>query len=403
MHEKTVSHLMSFFIAMILSTVVSAATATMPTTAGQSSFSWSAATGLGYDSNAYRAPRAAYTDYAPATPVAVVPQVKSGYFIPYEVAMNAGKNHQGGRVLGSASMDGSSYLGADLGNANAYHLGVRGGYEHVLTRKEKLENTFYMGALFEKHKQVYVDHDTGVSKTTTLSGTDISGRYNYTSIGVEAKYKHKLGRIDYGFSGQYVLNDYEDPVVVSQEDHGYYKLGVDASVPITAQTKLELSLDHSARDYSSRHSRDALGTLSNANPLLLYTSDALGITLRNRISSGWLLYLDYDHTQRTDGYVGYGDYRENRYGARLIYEQGRLKTRLALHHWGRDYPHGFAFDDAAQGPKTYSGNDLKFKAELEQTKHTALWTELIYKVQNTTDLRYDYVRAQIMAGVSWAY
>lgn len=375
--------------------------------AEQGDITWSVSTGLGYDSNAYQAPRAPYVDYA-ALPLGlnptVVPQKKSGIFVPFEIKVETTKSsNRDTRLVGSVTATGSFYPQAELRNANAYNVRLQAGPEFVLARDGKVEDTFFIGALIGKHKQVYVDHDSGLDKTTTLSGTDISNRYSYMDTGLEAKYKHRTGSIDYGLHGQYILYDYEDPVVVSQQDHTYSRLGANVSLPVVSRIKLDLSLDRSVRDYSNRHSHDALGVYKSAYPLLRYTYNAVGATLRDRISPEWLLYLDYDHSQRTDAYVGYNDYRENRFGIRLLYEQGGIKTRLALHHWNRDYPNGFAFDVAGQAAKTYSGNDLKFKAELEQGKNTALWTELVYKAQHTTDLRYDFVGSQIMAGMSWAY
>lgn len=399
--------IISFIIAMTLPAMAAAATVS---NADSGNIKWSASTGLGYDSNAFQAPRAPYIDYyaGKLNPVyltqPMVPQRKSGIFIPYEIKAELAKSRgQDSRLIGSVAANGSYYLGG-LSNANEYNVRLHGGTEYVIAREGKAENTLYVGPLLGIHRQVYVDHDSGSSKTTTVSGTDISGRYNYMNYGVEARYKHKIGGIAYGFNGQYVLNDYEAVAAVAQLDHSYYSLGADASVPVTDQTKLELSYDHSARDYSNKHALDALGNYSSANnPLLSYSYNSFGATLRNQISPGWLLYLDYDHNTRADGFVGYDDYKENRYGARLLYSQGSLKTRLAFHHWGRDYPNGFAFDVPAQGAKTYSGNVLKFKAELEQTKNAAYWAELVYKSQSTTDLRYDYVRTQIMAGMNWAY
>lgn len=391
-----------FIFAMSMPVVALAATA--PKT--EQGINWSFVTGLGYDSNVYHAPSAAYIDYA-AIPLGlnptVVPKKKSGTFIPYEIKVELAKNHDRDiRLLGSATSDGSFYLGG-LNNANDYNVRLNAGPEFVMSRAGKSEDTFFVGAVLGKHKQVYVDHDSGLDKTTTLTGTDISNRYSYMSTGLEAKYKHRTGSIDYGIHGQYILYDYENPAVGANEDHVYSRFGGDVSLPVVSQIKLDLSLDHSVRDYSGRHTHNALGVYSSANPLLLYTYNSYGATLRDRISPDWLLYLDYDLTLRTDAYVGYNNYKENRCGVRLLFEQGRFKSRLALRHWGRDYPNGFAFDLPAQGAKTYSGNDLTFKAELEQSKNTSLWAELVYKAQHSTDLRYDFVGSQIMAGISWAY
>lgn len=374
---------------------------------GSSNYRWSAMAGLGFDSNAYQAPRSTYVDYA-ALPIGsnptVVPQRKSGLFFPFEVMADVAQSYEKDtRLLGSASATGSLYPGGSVSDADEYNVRLRGGYEYVLESKRKSENTFYVGALVGKHKQIYVDHDSGVEKITTLSGIDISSRYSYTNFGFEAEYKHRIGSINYGFSGKYLLYDYDDPVAVSQLDHNYYRLGVDASIPVAQHTRLSVSFDHSVRDYANRHSRNAQGRILNASPLALFTYNSAGARLRNRISPHWLLYVDLDRSQRADSYVSYDDYQENRFGVRLLYDEGHVKTRLSLHHWARDYPNGFAFDLAGQGAKNYSGNDLKFKAELEQTKNSALWAELSHDYQSATDLRYDYVRTQIMGGVSWTY
>ncbi|MEQ1526969.1 MAG: hypothetical protein ABL911_09520 [Gallionella sp.] len=409
MRKKILSHPAVLIAAMILPTIASAASApdtpSIVAQNNQSGITWSASTGLGYDGNVYQAPRATYVDYA-ALPAGsnptVTPQAKSGFFVPYDIKLSMAKSRdQDNKLLGSAIADGTFYFGG-LSNANEYSAGLSGGLEHVLARKGKSENTLTAGAFIKKRKQVYVDHDSGTNKTT-VGGSNISDRYSYMSMGIEAEYKYKISNIDYGFNGQYALNDYDDPIVVSQLDHTYYTLGADASIPITSEAKLNLSLNHFVRDYSDRHSRNAQGVYLNANPLLRYTYNAFGATLRSRLSPEWLVYLDFDHTRRADNYVSYGNSSENRYGTRLIYEQGSIKTRLALHHWKQNYPNGFAFDVAGRGAKKYSGNVLKAKVEWAQTKATALWSELVYTAQNATDLRYDYNRKQIMAGVSWAY
>ena len=63
----------------------------------------------------------------------------------------------------------------------------------------------------------------------------------------------------------------------------------------------------------------------------------------------------------------------------------------------------YAFDVAAQGEKKYDGSNLKFKADWARSANSSLWTEAIFNIQNSTDLRYDYERKQVMAGMSWTY
>lgn len=399
-------------ITIIAMTLSAMATAEVAPNSDSGNIKWTASTGMGYDSNAFQAPRSPYSDVAAgdllrkvnpaATDPYMVPKAKSGFFVPYAIKADMAKARgQDSRLLVAGAVDGSFYLGSGLSNANKFNASLKGGTEYILASKEKSEDTLYVGALFENHKKVYADHDSGTDKFTVNSSKDISTLYNYIRVGVEANYKHRTGDIDYGANGKYAVNDYENPPGAPQQDHSYFTIGVDTSIPVVPKTRLNLSYDHAVRDYTNRHSHDLTAAFSTS--LLAYTFDTFGASLRNRISPDWLLYLDLDHSTRADNYQGYGDYKENRYGARLLYEQGSIKTRLAFHHWGRDYPHAFAFDVLGQPAKTYSGNDLKFKAEMKQTDNTALWAELVYEAQNTTDLRYDYVRTQLMAGMSWAY
>jgi hypothetical protein len=391
--------------AMTLSALASAENQIAPApSAEQINMTWSASTGLGYDSNAYQAPRATYVDFAVVPAVNVVPQKESGFFIPYEAKLDLAKNREfNSRLLGTASLDGKFYLENGLSEANTFNAEISGGSEYVLSGERISLDIIYVGALFEKHENVYVDHESGSSKTTTMTGADFEGRNSYTSIGVAAKYKRRAGDIDYILNGQYILNDYQDPGAISQLDHSYFALDVEANIPINPISALNLSYEHTVRDYSSRHARDVLGAEITANPMLAYTYNGFGAEWSKLISPEWLLFLDYDHTRRADNFESYDESRENRYGVRLSYEQGRLKTRLALHHWERDYPNGFAFDVAGQGAKTYSGNILNLRAELEQPNNSALWTDLNYKTQNSSDLRYDYGRILIMAGIRWAH
>ena len=407
--RKLRGNITAFIVVLSLPAMASAdvQTDTAPS-AGQIKTTWSASTGIGYDNNVYQSPRSPYADYAalPAgsNPI-ITPRKDSGFFVPYEASLAISKKRElGSRLLGSASLEGKFYpAGGSLNNANEYDLSLGGGSEYALSDEEKSSRTLYVGALFEKHENVYVDHESGSGKNTTMTGAGIQGRNSYTGIGVEAKYTRRVGDIGYGLHGQYILNDYQDPGVFSQFDHSYFALDAEAGVPINPNNALNLSYDHTVRDYSGRHARDAQGIESSANPLLAYTYNGIGAKWSSRISPDWMLFLDYDHTRRNDNFQSYDESRENRYGILLSYKQGRLTTRMALHHWERDYPNGFAFDVAGQGSKYYSGNILKLRAESEQTGKASLWGELLYRAQNATDLRYDYSRMLVMAGVTWTY
>lgn len=376
-------------------------TETKQINADQGKVTWSAGTGMGYDSNAFQAPRKAYVDYATAGNPTVVPQEKSGFFVPYKASVEAEKQieQQDGRLIGSATVDGNFYLGG-LGNANEFNLEANGGALLNLGGKTS-KRTLYAGLVFEKHDKVYVDHDSGASKTTA-GGSNISNRYNYIGSGIEGEFKDNVADIDYSVKTRYQTNTFDDPVVVAAMDHTFFTVDGEADYHVKKGIKLKFSAAHSTRNYSKRHARRADGVYSSiTNPLLKYTYNDLGVTLRNRISSVWAVYLDYDYSQRIDGYVNYNDYKSHRYGGRIAFEEELLNGRVSLHHWKRDYPHAFAFDVAGQAGKVYSGTDLKFKAEFVETKNLSFWAEAIITMQNSTDLRYEYDRKQLIAGVKW--
>lgn len=384
-----------------------AAARAAPVVAPATEVTWFASAGLGYDSNPYLAPSSSYVDYAAlpsgSNPV-VVPRVQSGFFVPLETELEATHLLNGDtRLRGSANLDGHVFLDSDLSKANVYNARLRAGPEFVLDRKGKIEDRVYAGVFIGKHRKVYFDRDSGTDKTTA-AGADISQRYSYVGTGIEADYSHRTGAVGYGVNGKYARNDFEDPVVVSQLDHTFFQLGATLGFSIAPPTKLALAYDHSVRDYSDRHARNAQGVYSNRNPMLVYTYNDVGMSLRQRLANDWVAHLDYDYSQREDGYVGYNDSNQHKYGARVLYRSGRLNGRLALEHWIRDYPNAFAYDEVVPGiKKTYDGTNAKLKAEWERSKHVSFWSEATYVTQDSSDLRYAYDRNIVMVGMGWTY
>ena len=393
-------------ILIVAATMPAIASAQVTSKGDSGDIKWSATTGLGYDSNAFLAPRKPYVDYAAgkilgANPT-VIPQKKTGFFVPLAIKSDFAQDREANlRIIGSALADGKFY--PSLGNANEYSMTLRGGPEFILDSQGKDENTVYLGALLGKHKKIYTDHDTGLPKTTTLTSSDISNRYNYIDLGGEAEYKHKIGEVDYSLRGKYILYNFDTPTAVAKMDHTYFLMGAESSFHVTQSSKLDLSFDHFVKDYSKRHARDAQGVYATANPLLNYTFNTIGAALHGRLTPEWVMYFDLKHTQRVDGFMNYNNYGENRYGLRVLYGQDRIKARLSLHHWNRSYPNAFAYDVVGQPAKAYDGNDLKFKLQYEQTKSSSIWAEWNYKAHNSSDLRYDYGRNLFMAGMTWVY
>jgi hypothetical protein len=177
--RKLRGNITAFIVALSLSAVASAEDQhdTRPV-AEQMNMSWSASTGIGYDNNVYQSPSSSYVDYA-ALPAgsnpAIIPQKDSGFFVLYGASIDLAKNRElGARLLGSASLDGKFYpAGGSLNNANEYNASLSGGSEYVLVDEINSSRTLYVGAFFEKHENVYVDHESASSNTTTMTGAGI--------------------------------------------------------------------------------------------------------------------------------------------------------------------------------------------------------------------------------------
>lgn len=356
--------------------------------------------GLGYDSNVFLTPDNPYVDLAqPLTPT-VVPDKHTGFFVPLgldaEYLRPMGK---GTRLLSDFSFDGRIYE-PSVDNGNIYDAEFTLGPEFELTKKSAL----YAGIILGYHREIYYDRDDGLGKVSAVSATDISDRYTYSNAGVEVAYRHDLGKVKYDVFASLEKRDYEDPVVVSQYDHDYLKFGGSVDYDLAAATKVSAGYRYSVRDYDDRRARDLNGNILTANPKLEYTYHTVDLTLRQRVSKSLVAYVDYTRQERKDEFVGYNDYSQNRYKVRAIYTPLEdLRLRVAASYWDREYDRAFAFDDPAGGKKDYSGITFDAGAEYGYAKNVSLWADLNYDSQDTTDLRYEYDRTQLAAGVKYEF
>lgn len=387
-------------LALIATTLVAAPTDAASPPADHAPWSVAAEVGLGYDSNVYRAPRAPYTDYATVGNPPVVPDTQSGFFVP--TLLNIGYRAPLARRLRvepSYRFDGRWY-GDDLANANEYDHRLKLRTTLISaepTRRTLLAITPHVGV----HRQVYVDHDSGLDKTT-VAGTDIANRYSYRTMGIDAAWTDEIAILQYTIKVEAAQLDYDDPGVVSQLDHAYYRLGGDTEMRLARPVRLDLAYDYSVRDYDERPSRDLQGALTAPAVPVKYTYHAFGASLRNQLRRGLRVILDYELTLRSDAYVGYNDYTEHQYKVRVIAgSRGRARLAAAVSYIDRDYPNAFAFEGPLQPRKTFQSLQWSLKGDWAVDPRWALWTEIRSWDQDTNDLRYDYVRYVAMAGVRW--
>lgn len=364
-----------------------------------------ASVGLGYDSNVYEAPDAPYTDYAAiGGPVTVTPVKHSGLFLPVDfTAKYTGILDPKVRFLAEYDFSLVKYVKSENNNADHWRHKIKAGIEYLIKRTDGRKDTLYIGPYYIKHKENYYDHDTGDNKVTT-AGEDVADRFSYDAMGFEAEFKKHTTTVKFGVNARYETRDYEDPVVVSQYDYSRKTVGGDVTFPIIDPMDLKLSYEWSSVDYDDRHARNESGQLFASAPLLQYTYNVYGVSLRNRLGKDLVVYLDYDRTDRTDEHVAYNDYQKDEYALRIIYtgiKDTRLRAKIAT--WTRDYPNAFAFDEAGQAKKEYDGTDVTLKGEHKLTKAWGIWAEYKYVDQGSTDLRYDYSKNQALVGVSWEH
>ncbi len=370
----------------------------------------SVSAGLGYDTNAFRSPDSAYTDYSLATPAIVSPEEQSGFFIPLEI--DAGLNHKlaGSWMLkGDYSFNGNKYIDSDLSNAEIYDHVLKLGGQFTITNTKTRSSHFYAGLLMADHQQTYADRDSGDEKTTSTL-VNIADLYSYTALGFELGYDYaRENGWDFAITYRQEPRGYTTPPSPGvEQDHDYSKLAATIGHGLGDNWKMEFDVATSTRDYDFRHAHIADGSFSNI--LLTYDYADLGVTLKQDVNKKLKMSYGYAMTQRTDNNVGYNDYDLTEFTLAARYEFRSwmsLKGKLAV--WQQDYPNAWNFDcDPATCPaltehKTADGTTLSAKLNVERSKTQDWWVEMEVKSNNNTDTRYDYDRNMLMAGVTWKF
>jgi len=362
--------------------------------------------GLGYDSNAYRSPDSSYKDLAQTGSPTVDPKPRSGFFVPLEArAVYERPIEARSALVLSYGFDGDFYLGSKVDNANVYTHTLRAGPRFTLKKQGKHKDTLYFGVLVKKQRKLYIDRADGELKLSSATRTDISERYTYLGMGLEAGYRSRVGAVQYDLDAVVEGRNYDDPGVVSEYDHRYTAIGGKVHYSLSKATRLSASYKHYSRDYSDRPSRNSSGKALTSNARLEYAYNSFGLGFRQRLSKEWTAYADIKRTYRKDKFAGYHDYTRDKVKVRLIYhdKQAGLRLRLAAALWKRSYDNAFAFDVPAGGEKKYDGVNIDAKLEVKKTAGRSYWAGAGYEAQNTTDKRYEYDRYLASAGVKWVF
>ncbi len=362
-----------------------------------------AGAGLGYNSNVYHTPSAAYVDLAQPGNPTVVPNVQSGLFVP----MNFDANYQtnSGLEMGY-KFDSNFFLGSALKNANTYDHDIKLG-KTIGFGQEKSKTSVYVGIFAGMHKKLYVDRDTGVAKFTRVSNVNISNRYNYKDTGLEAEFKTRMKGIDFVANAATTKLAYDDPIAISSLSHSRNQLGAYVRIPVMGKNvKVKLGYDYMSRDYDKRRARNLSARLVATNDLLSYTYNTLSGQLLWKANKKTLVLLDAEQTKRKDKFVGYNDYTNNKMELRLRYKfDNDAFIRGKLAYSKLDYANAFAFENTAAPKKTAKTTSMSLKAEhkLARWGEPAVWTGFDYKSVVANDLRYNYKLTEMSVGGDWAF
>ena len=358
----------------------------------------SADVGMGYNSNAYHAPSATYVDLAKAAAPTVVPNVQGGLFVPMKLGV---KYQVSDDLQVRYKFNSQFYLDSALSAADTYDHKVK-----VMKDLEVADDMqLQVGGLFGIHKKLYVDHDTGTEKLSN-AGINVSNRYTYQDIGIEAKLSKDISGVKLIGKGKLASLNYDDPIVISSLDHTLFQLGGFAQFKVLDdKAKVTVGYEYMTRSYSNRRSRD-LNAKLGTNPFLNYTYGTFSGKLVYKINHDTRAFLDGEIITRKDDFVGYNDYTKTKVKVRVLHKlDDGMSVRGKLAYSNTNYVRAFAFENPAAPLKTSSTitASLKGKYQWDGYGDPVLWADTTYQNVDTNDLRYKYNYIELAVGGDWKF
>ncbi len=364
-----------------------------------------AAAGLGFDDNAFLAPRDSYVDQL--TGQFVVPERLSGFFVPVELSLDYLSSGARAAFFVTLDADAEIYFQTDTDQADERNAVLEGGRRWVLRRSGRRENVLSVAGRLRSTKRVYVDRDTGIPRT--VLGIDASARYSYDAVGLHLRYEHETARrADWTVDARWEDRSYADVPGVPSLDHGYFRLALDVEIPLSKTLDLDLGGRYRLRDYDVYPARNAQGSLLGGNPPRKYGYRSVRAALDWNIGDAWSARAGVRLLRRSDDYVGYEDYDYIGWSGEVTHRMSRHRFGLRLLRWNRDYGNAFIFNlpvDPGTGlpnpGKHYRTWDVRARWRCDVTETLRLRVEYRKKDQETADPRYGYRRDVVFALLSW--
>ncbi|MDH5379081.1 MAG: hypothetical protein OEX00_12215, partial [Gammaproteobacteria bacterium] len=306
------------------------------------------------------------------------------------------------------TLTGKHYLDSKHENANQSDQEFSFGGVFRMGEKSKLESGLKVDVFWHKRNKLYIDRDTGEKKLTGAMD-DISGKYTYTSVGLEAElFKQLSNNAEFGLGFNTEALDFEKPITGREYDNRFTEFFVKTDYRPFKYTKLKIDLSQASENYSDRRSRDLDGSMFGSYPTRVYNFQEIGFQVRQRVIQNLVTYADYSINNRKDEYLGYSNRSKSTMAVRVLYKfNEKLDSKFKFSYSNYDYPNALAYDKLISDPSspsriplTYSSSQISGKLEYALKKNIAVVGELSVYNADSSDKRYDYERNEVTVGVN---
>ena len=367
------------------------------------SLQYNASAGFGFDSNAFRAPDEPYLDITQIIPTPVIPNPRSGVFVPIRASAEYSKSVSDElKLLTSYRFRGHYYADSALENANisSHRFKARG--ERKIYDTESSSRRIGFEAIYKIHSETNFDRDDGLDRFD--DGESIADRYNYKSLGFGGNMRSRIGTTRYEINGAWESRDYDDLPTASSYDMTTFRIGGEVKFPVSETSRLKFGYQYYIRDYDERRSRDSLGSASSANPPIKYQYNILEASIRNRFSDRFMTEIIYSFTLRSDDFASYNDYTRNKIRLETSFDlTDRFQIEIMASYRDQNYSNAFAFDDPTQPTKEYQELAFDFEAEYRLSERLSIQINYGQEAVESSDPRGQYDRVRTSIGAFWQF
>jgi hypothetical protein len=363
-------------------------------------FSYFASVGYGNDTNVFRSPSEPYIDFANQNLPLIVPEVKTGSYLPYDLGAKYVINtYRFEGFYAAYRATGSYYQDRDLSDADEFRHELRVGNEYV-REKEDRKREVYSSFRIAQRDGVYYDPDDGTPRA--VNGVDIGDRMNYTRYGPDMRFRQRWGKLALGLVAKGYLYDYENVEIVPSYDHEYFLFSLHTQYTFTRTSLLRITAEKFSRRYNDRPSFDLDGTQPIGNPGVRYDYLGLSLLARQRITKSMWVGFEYERVDREDRYAGYNNYVRDHYEFEFHWSPGvRFDFELSGYYRNYIYENAFAFNNPGLPTKTLETARADARISYRITPRFSVALEGRFDDFVSNDSRIQYERGRYSLGFLW--